>query len=235
VRPDGEDREIQMRVGRLVALGLGVIAALGIVSPGRADPISVVLDTQNLATLTPPLTSLTLYFQFNGVDGESVAITDFATDGRLDDTSIATNGSVGGSLVSTLTLNGDSSGFLPSAEYFETIVLGNSIAFTFDVTGTNTGVGPLFAFSLLVDSLTALPPLDDAGQPIFGDPSAGMLVVFDASGEPMLSLYANDLVGVREGTVSSLLPEPGVLPLLCIALVALAMMGSHARILRLRG
>jgi hypothetical protein len=224
-----------MRADRLVALCLGVIAALGLVSSSRADPISIVLDTKNLAMLTPPLTALTLYFQFNGVDGESVAITNFATDGTIDGTSIVTTGSVDGSLASKLTLNG-SAAVLPSAEYFEPILLGDFIAFTFDVTSTNTSVGPLFAMSLVItDSFPPLPPLDDSGQAIIGNPFSGVLVQYDASGEPMLSLFSNDVVGVREGTVSNLVPEPGALALLSIALVALGMTRSRSRMLRLRG
>jgi hypothetical protein len=51
----------------------------------------------------------------------------------------------------------------------------------------------------------------------------------------MLSLFSNDVVGVREGTVSNLVPEPGALALLSIALVALGMTRSRSRMLRLRG
>jgi hypothetical protein len=213
-----------MRIHRPAALCVALLAGMVLASAGRAGPINVILDTQSYSG-----TSFALYFQFSGADGESVTISNFATDGALDDKSIFTTGSVSASsLPSNVMLSVDSSIF-PSSEYFESIELKDYVSFSFDVTSTNTGVGPLFAFSL-VDPTTYVPPLDESGQAIFGDPMTGVLVKYDAGFDPPLFLFTTDQISVREA--ANVVTEPDVLALLAAALLVVCCRRTHFARLR---
>jgi len=198
-----------------------MLAALWLASPVYATPIAIIVNTTSLAG-----TAVDLAFDLTASTANTVKITDFSSDGALDDSTIALIGDVSsGMLSSPPVIIGGTPGF---DEYLQSMTLGDSLAFTFDTTSTQVASGSpptpdTFAFFILVDGI---PVISDDPQ----DPT-GALLTFDFGIEiPVLTLYSSATLPVREGIVSNNVAEPGALALVIAALLALAAMLPVARI-----
>jgi hypothetical protein len=193
-----------------------MLAALWLASPVYATPITIIVNTTSLAG-----TTVDLAFDLTASTANTVKITDFSSDGALDDSTIALTGDVSsGMLSSPPVIIGGTPGF---DEYLQSIALGDSLAFTFDTTMDQvdpTLFGPdSFVFFILVSGV----PVDTGGP-------GGALLTFDFGIEvPVLTLFSSDTLPVGEGIVTNVV-EPGALALVIAALLALAAMLPVAQI-----
>jgi len=187
----------------LVAVVLALTGARGI----WGDTL-VSVDTSGLAG-----TSAQLAFDFidGGSPSNTITISGFSTDGTLG--GVVPSGDVTGSLTGTVVLS-DSSFF---NEYLTDITLGSSFSFVFSATANGPDASSIpDAFSVfLLDPGT--------GLALFGtaDPTgADSLVTFNIDGSPTgtLSVYSGS---VTAGLPASGVPEPSMIWMLAIGLVAL--------------
>jgi len=189
-----------------------MLAALCLASPVYAAPIAIIVNTTSLMG-----TAVDLAFDLTASTANTVKITDFSSDGILDESSILTDGDVTGTLPGSIVLTGP--GFLP-IQYSETILLGDSLTFTFETSALQVDLQSFapdnFTFFILAGGV----PITDVGRP-----DDGALLTFDFGIEsPVLTVYSSDTLPVREGIVSNNVAEPGALALVIAALLALAAM-----------
>lgn len=213
-----------MTTRRLAHRALAFLAALWLSGSVGASPITVVVQTQDLAQ-TQAGTPVQLLFELTASTGNSVSVTDFASDGTLDASSIVTIGDVTGTLA-TLPVVLTGPGF--QIDYQEDILLkdeaGSSVAFTFDTTAPFPvdlqNFGP-DTFSLFIIANGA--PVDTGGP-------GGALLTYEFGIEnPVLTFFSSATLPVGEGTIPSV-AEPSAFALVIAALTALAMLLPVAQI-----
>jgi hypothetical protein len=198
---------------RTRALAIAALAACLGMGVATASPVQVSIDTSALAG-----TSATLAFDFveGGPPSNSVTITGFSSDGTLGSATLT--GDVTGTLPGTVTL-GDAQFF---NELLQDIVLGSTIAFTFDATGNPPDDGSLpdaFSFFIL-DPKTLMSLIETTDLT-----GAGSLLLFSIGSSSPLEVYGSPQVTI---TAVSTVPEPSSALLVLIAMAAGAALRSRS-------
>lgn len=205
---------------------LGCVAALLVAGHAAASAIEVTVDTSGLAGTSANLAFDLIDGSGLGDGNNTLTITDFSTDGALGSatvthgftTSSASDLSSGASLADSDFFN----------EFLQGITLGTTLSFRFDTTGILDSPTPdSFAFYLLTgDASASLVSTDD---PLL----ANALFAFDIGVDTVPRIFTvtdpTEGVAVRAAQVTSSVPEPGVLALSIVALIALAVPFSIRR------
>ena len=167
-----------LKIVKIFIAGILLVIAVR-TSPGWAYAYNINVNTASLAG-----TAAALAFDFidgDGIDNNTVQISNFLTDGIFDPATGVGTGEVSGQLDSVVVI-GDASGF---NEFLQAITLGNSFQFQLETTN-------VFAAGATVPDSFSFFILDSSGFPLFA--------TTDNTGAN--ALFALDLTGTASGNLS---------------------------------